>query len=204
MSSFGAATNERYLAHAQQCQPSPTITKPVYTIRREQFIVATVVPDATRRFQNRPCRFGLGVRAKGCRVSDSISRPGVRSHANAASSGVVALALRCKPVGDFPRARRPDRIEARPTVKTQSRAQRSLRIAAVQRRRVDNPNAQNTGQSSRAWRIGPAPETGRGDCGFCPRFPARGLIADALQPDSSLRLPPLANECCDQWASTRM
>ena len=43
-----------------------------------------------------------------------------------------------KPVGDFPRARRPDRIEARATVKTQSRAQR----------------AQDTDQSSRAWRMG--------------------------------------------------
>jgi hypothetical protein len=32
----------------------------------------------------------------------------------------------------------------------------------------------------------------------------RGLIANALQPDSSLRLPPLATKWCDQWASTRM
>ena len=35
-------------------------------------------------------------------------------------------------------------------------------------------------------------------------LPRARVIADALQPDSSLRLPPLANECCDQWASTRM
>ena len=95
-----------------------------------------------------------GVRGKCCRVSDSLSRPGVRSQANAASSGVVVPALRRKARRRLSRARRPNRVEARPRVKTQSRAQRSLGVAAVQRRHMYNRNAQNPDQLSRAWRMG--------------------------------------------------